>query len=252
MIDEKAREGRAHSTSTPLISIIIVVRNGAATLERALRSIVSKEFSEMECVLIDGNSTDGTLEIIKRYNEDIAFWVSEPDGGIYDAMNKGVVHARGKYVYFLGCDDCFEVDPLKLQDWLEDENTIYYGNVLRSNSSAPYDGMFNSWKLTRRNICHQAIFYPRALFETRKFEIHYKLCADWELNLRCYADKTLQFKYLPLVIATWTDGGVSSLALDAEFDKDRNRLYKKYLPRSVYWLYLLRRRVKAFMLAFTG
>lgn len=246
MIDREAKEERLNSPSTPLISVIIVVRNGAATLERALESVFSKEFPEMECILIDGNSTDRTLDIVEKYNEKIAFWVSEPDGGIYDAMNKGVAHARGRYVYFLGCDDWLEVNPRELEPWLKDINAVYYGNVLRPNYPAPYDGIFNSWKLTRRNICHQAIFYPRMLFETRKFATQYKVLADWDFNLRCYSDKTLRLKHIPLVIATWTDGGFSSMTQDAQFDKDRNRLFKENLPRSIYWLYRLRRGIKTF------
>lgn len=244
MTDGKAAGERPNPASTPLISVIIVVRNGAATLERALKSIFSKEFAQMECILIDGNSSDNTLEIVKKYDENIAFWISEPDGGIYDAMNKGVGHARGKYIYFLGCDDCLEVNPSELQHRLKESNTIYYGNVLRPASSKPYDGAFNSWKLTRRNICHQAIFYPKAIFEKRNFAPQYKINADWEFNLRCYADRTFHYQYIALVIATWADGGISSVVFDDQFDRDRSRLFKECLPRVIYWLYLLRRSVK--------
>jgi glycosyltransferase involved in cell wall biosynthesis len=252
MIDREAREERADPTSAPLISVIIVVRNGAATLERALESIFSRQFAEMECILIDGNSTDGTLDIVKKYNEQIAYWISEPDGGIYDAMNKGVTHAKGRYVYFLGCDDFIEVNPRELEHWLKDENTIYYGNALRTNYSKPYDGVFNSWKLTRSNICHQAIFYPRTFFKTRQFSIQYKVFADWEFNLRCYGDKGCKFQYIPLTIATWSDGGFSSVSTDPQFDMDRDQIFKQCLPRSIYWLYRLRQRVKKLFLKAAG
>ena len=90
---------------SPRISIITVVYNGASTLEQTILSVLKQTYSRIEYIIIDGGSKDGTVDIIKKYQDRIAYWVSEPDEGIYDAMNKGIRHASGDWIYFLGADD---------------------------------------------------------------------------------------------------------------------------------------------------
>ena len=225
----------------PLISVVMVVRNGAATFERALQTVISQDRSLVECIVIDGASTDGTVEILRRYNDRIDFWSSEPDAGIYDAMNKGAARARGRYVYFLGCDDLLLLNLRELERHLVDSLTIYYGNVVRQHSRRVYDGQFNAWKLSRRNICHQAIFYPAHLVARWQFTTDYKLLADWEFNLRCFGDKSLRFQYIPLTVASFTGGGASFKQRDPAFERDRTQLYRRYLPTYIYLAHLVRK-----------
>ena len=85
------------------ISIVTVVYNGASTLEQTILSVLGQTYPHIEYIIIDGGSKDGTVDIIKKYQDRIAYWVSEPDEGIYDAMNKGIRHASGDWIYFLGC-----------------------------------------------------------------------------------------------------------------------------------------------------
>lgn len=87
------------------ISIITVSYNAAKTIEQTIQSVVNQTYDNIEYIIIDGGSTDGTVDIIKKYEDKIAYWVSEPDKGIYDAMNKGILKASGEYIYFLGADD---------------------------------------------------------------------------------------------------------------------------------------------------
>ena len=111
----------------PLISVVTVVYDGAATLGQTIRSVLGQTYGNVEYVIIDGGSIDGTLDVIRSYEDRIDYWQSEPDGGIYDAMNKGIALATGEYVYVLGCDD-FLVDEgiferLK-EHFLEDYDVI--------------------------------------------------------------------------------------------------------------------------------
>ena len=91
----------------PLVSVITVVYNGQATLERAIGSVLQQTYPHIEYIVIDGGSTDGTLETIQRYDDRIALWLSEPDSGIFDAMNKGLALATGSYMAILNCDDYY-------------------------------------------------------------------------------------------------------------------------------------------------
>jgi glycosyltransferase involved in cell wall biosynthesis len=229
----------------PLISIVIVVLNGVRTLPRALDSIRSQTFRDFELIIIDGMSTDGTVEFLCR-EPSIDYWVSEQDQGIYDAMNKAVAVARGKWVYFLGSDDTL-CDALgKVADHLQDERTIYYGNVHPTGSPKMYNGPFGPWKMSRRNICQQAIFYPRSLFESQRFSLKYPILADWEFNLRCYSNPTYRFKHIPVMVANFNNvGGVSSIRSDEQFKRDQSLIIRECLPTACYIWHQLKRVAKA-------
>ncbi len=235
---------QADNAVKPLVTVIIVVRNGVRTLERALQSVFAQDRSLVECVVIDGSSTDGTVELLERLSPQIDRWVSEPDEGIYDAMNKGVAIARGQFVYFLGCDDVLLADVSSLRPAMVDPWTIYYGNVRWTHSPRPYDGRFTVWKIARRNICHQAIFYPAQVVRERTYSHQYRLLADWELNLYCFADKRIRWHHLPHIIALCDRSGASARQRDDAFELDRSTLMRRYLPRHVYWVHLLRQGVR--------
>ena len=98
---------KATSPGAPLISIITAVLNGDKTLERTIQSVIDQDYKNIEYIIIDGGSTDGTLDIIKKYDHAIDYWMSEPDEGIYDAFNKGIQISSGEWIYFLGADDYF-------------------------------------------------------------------------------------------------------------------------------------------------
>ena len=115
------------------ISIITVSYNAAATIERTILSVIRQTYPHMEYIVIDGGSTDGTVDIIRKYEDQIAYWVSEPDQGIYDAMNKGIRRATGDYIYFLGADDWLRDDQVmqEVSEFirLHPGYGLYMGNV---------------------------------------------------------------------------------------------------------------------------
>jgi glycosyltransferase involved in cell wall biosynthesis len=212
----------------PLISIIIPVYNSKDRLPAALDSILSQDYTDYEIVIIDGLSTDGTIDLIKDYQSktDKIRYKSEADKGIYDAMNKGMDMATGQWVYFLGSDDrLYSNSTLSVVagHLSSTTNSVVYGNAeivgntAWSKNAEIYDGPFSFEKLLNKNICHQSIFY-RAEFvkkEIGRYNINYRLCADWDLNLRCYA-KT-DFLFIDSIVAKFYGGGITS-----ESDNDKN------------------------------
>jgi len=236
----------AARTGGPLISIIIVVRNGITHIERALTSVLSQERGLYELIVIDGGSTDGTLDILRTFSDEIDYWVTEPDSGIYDAMNKGVTKANGKYLYFLGSDDVLTVDLRNLTSVLTDPFTIYYGNVRTSRSNRA-DGPYSVWRIAVGTINHQSIFYPIAAFEDAGYSLKYKILADWAFNLGCFGNKRLRFQYIPYEIAFYSLAGASSQVEDGAFLSDRLRLIRENLPIYVYWYASIRTGLKGLL-----
>jgi glycosyltransferase involved in cell wall biosynthesis len=198
----------------PLISVITVVYNGAATLEATLLSVLEQTYSRVEYILVDGGSTDGTLQLIDRYKTRIAAWTSERDKGVYDAMNKGLRMATGDWVYFLGSDDRLQ-DKDVLNDVFSDpanfDYDLLYGDVTSPSYKGLYDGPFTFEKLLSRNISHQAIFYKRGCFETvGGYDLHFRMHADWDLNIRWFKTPGMRMKYVGRHIADFGAEGLSS------------------------------------------
>lgn len=224
----------------PRITVITVVYNAVATLEETILSVINQDFDNFEFIIIDGGSSDGTIEIIQKLQDKITLWTSEPDKGIYDAMNKGIKMAKGDYVFFLGGDDLLYDNSVleNISSRLIDKNKIYYGNVLFKTRNVIYDGKFSSLKIVTRNISHQSIFYPREIFDKYSFDTKYKIFADYELNLKLYGNSSYSFIYMPITVALFNDEGSSgSNVLDSCFEKDRFEIIKNNFP---YWIYLYR------------
>ena len=213
----------------PILSVITVVRNGAATLPALFRSLERHHCQGVEHIVIDGQSGDGTVALLEHYSDRLAYWSSEPDQGIYDAMNKGVQRARGSWILFLGADDELSCDLSTLLPLLTDPATLYYGNSYWPHSGRTYDGPFTPSKLALTNICQQAILYPRHALLAHPFDPRYRLQADWAVNMACLADPALRFSYLPLTLSVFNDAtGASSTQSDTVFEADYVRLLWRY------------------------
>ena len=224
-------------------SIITVTYNANKTLEETILSVIHQKNVSLEYLIIDGGSTDGTLDIIKTYKDSIDFWVSEPDKGIYDAMNKGLKYATGDFVIFLGSDDHFiSFDVLsKVESCIRSKDDIYYGDVYRNSRNDLYKGRFNKYKLSLENICHQALFYPKSIYKKYDYNVNYKVYADYYYNLTLYP--ICKFTYIPVLISYYNYEGFSSKVEDKAFTKIVNRyVYSQngmlaWFLRLVYLLY---------------
>jgi len=215
----------------PKISVIIVVFNGADTLPQAIESVLGQTYNNVELIVVDGGSTDGTLDILRKYKANNFIWISEPDNGIYDAMNKGIKMAMGDWIYFLGADDTFRNKNL-LKEIFNGEKKIdcdfLYGNVYSLALKKKYDGEFDEDKILFQNICHQSIFYKREIHEKIGFyNVRYKTFADWDFNIRCFYNPQIKRKYLDIIIANFAAGGLGTSEPDLDFL--RNYLFSKNL-----------------------
>jgi glycosyltransferase involved in cell wall biosynthesis len=219
----------------PLISVITPTFNSGAKIAGTLDSVFSQKKELYEFLVIDGGSTDGTLAHLRAQGSALRC-LSEPDEGVYDAMNKGIRLTSGEFLYFLGAGDrllpgvleAVAAEIRKLQRHGKTlRPTLLYGNVDWSTFSRPYDGRFNRFKLLRRNICHQAIFYQRSVFERVGFyNTNYRLLADWEFNIRCFNDQNVYKRYIPLRIADFEAGGRSNMP-DLAFQADLPRIIRE-------------------------
>jgi glycosyltransferase involved in cell wall biosynthesis len=170
---------------SPIISIVMVVYNAVQTIEDTIISVISQLQEVAEFVVVDGCSTDGTQQIIEKYISKIAKYKSEPDTGIYDAMNKSLSMCQGQYIYFIGADDILiDNTIINVLPYLTG-NRVIYGNVIFKLRNKVYDGYFNMLKIVTRNISHQSIFYPKKVFLKYEFNTNYRIFADYDLNLKC-------------------------------------------------------------------
>lgn len=216
--------------SSPILTIIIPTYNSGRTLDVALKSIINQTVKDIEILIIDGLSTDNTLEIVENLKLEFAGIniVSEKDKGIYDAMNKGVLMAKGIWLYFMGSDDSL-YESTTIEQFLNNEklkdNEVVYGNVYSTHFNGSYDGLFTYSKLVNKNICHQAIFFRKSVFDKiGKYNLKYKAYADWDHNIRWFFSSKVSKIHVDQIIANFAYGGFSSVYDDDAFRSDKNFL----------------------------
>lgn len=195
-----------------LISIVTVSYNAVLTIEQTILSVINQTYPNVEYIIIDGGSTDGTVDIIKKYEDKIAYWVSEPDKGIYDAMNKGVVVATGEWINFMNAGDIFTdgdvIDKLFHQNIIINRVGIVFGDTLvvfRNREKIVRFGDDTYHKIMPS--CHQSIFCRRNLLVSNPFDLRYKIAADYNFFFQLKQRK-VEFQYIQLVVAIYdaTDG----------------------------------------------
>jgi glycosyltransferase involved in cell wall biosynthesis len=219
----------------PFFSIIIPTYNAASNIATALKSILHQTFTDFEILLMDGCSTDNTVEIANSCKDARIKICSEKDKGIYDAMNKGIEKAKGEWLYFLGSDDevynnaVLEKASYKINSYTNAPDLIY-GNVWFKYAQQSYGGVFNTEKLLfENNICQQAIWYKKSLFnKVGTFNIKYKQLGDWDFNIRCFKNPLIHIEYIDEVIALYNErDGVSSTGYEIEFLREIPYHYKQ-------------------------
>lgn len=204
------------------ITIGLVVYNGIRHIGSALDSIVRQSYRNIELIVVDGGSTDGTQNILNEYAEHISVLISEPDKGIYDAMNKVCSLATGDWLIFLGCDDEL-LDTLgNITRLMTDYDSVYYGDVIFRSSGKIYGGKFSKFRLMEHNICHQSLFYPKSVYKNHFYSLDYKWLADYVYNLKLFGEG-IPFVYTGVVVSVFNDIGGSS-AGDVELRRDQLKL----------------------------
>ncbi len=198
----------------PLITIIIATYNAEKTLKSALDSIINQIYQNWECLIIDGNSQDKTLTIIKTYNklDKRINFISEPDNGIYDAFNKGWKAAKGEWIYYLGADDTLQKDGLQsFYNNISSSVDVIYGNVYLKTGNKTKEGISPEPNNLANNMaCHQSIcMKKKCIEELGGFNLKYKVCADYALVQKALIYKK-KFKHFDKFVAIFNCSGVST------------------------------------------
>ena len=205
------------------VSLITIAYNSAATIEDTIKSIVAQEYSNIEYIIIDGGSTDNTLSIIEKYKESISTIISEPDKGIYDAMNKGVQNATGDLVGILNSDDIYADNKVvsNIVEAIGNKDSIYADLVYVDRDNT--DKVTRYWKSGkyRKGIFKKGWMPPHPTFFIKKscydqygiYNLQLKSAADYELMLRMLHKHNISVAYLPEVITKMRVGGQSNITL---------------------------------------
>lgn len=197
----------------PLITVITVSFNSAKTIEKTILSVLDQTYKNIEYIIIDGGSTDGTLEIIKKYNDRVSYWISEKDGGIYDAMNKGIDASNGKYLNFMNSDDYFFKNN-SIEDivpFCNNENDLIYGNTeIRSKNIKLKIITPNPKSLWMGSFMHQSSFFKRDTIQKYKYNTDNKLIAAFELFLNIYYNKGKVLK-VNKIVSSYSMEGLSAI-----------------------------------------
>jgi len=213
-LDEAKFSVYMKALDSPEISIITAVLNGVATLERMILTVIPQLSSKVEFILIDGGSTDGTLEILQKYQNWFSYWVTEPDDGIYDAWNKGIAKSRGKFLSFIGADD--QLEPNYISEYLahleKHKNFNIYFSKIRVLEGKPYvvGSRYNEKEImTRMSIPHVGALHSREIFKLfGGYNHNYKIAGDYELLLR--ARRYLRFCFVNKILVNMGSTGVSN------------------------------------------
>jgi glycosyltransferase involved in cell wall biosynthesis len=219
----------------PLVSIISVNLNGGAGLARTLASVARQTFADREVIVIDGGSTDGSAEVIRANAAVIADWISEKDGGIYEAMNKGIRRARGTYCVFMNGGDAFASDEALARFFgagTPVEDILYSDAVIEHE-----DKTTHVWEVPekldwdyfmRTNLPHQSTAFRRDLFDrVGSYDTRLRVCADLELYLRAIVVRGATTRKAPGPLAIQASGGLSSRTESFQLLREERKLAKE-------------------------
>lgn len=227
----------------PKLSIITINLDNKIGLTKTINSIYTQNYSNYEHIIIDGSSSDGSKDIIdlyKKKNEKLSYWVSEPDNGIYNAMNKGIMNAKGEYLLFLNSGDFLESQVLnKIEPLLTGEDLIY-GNL---NFISPTGEMrmqefpappFGITELLSPSfyLPHPSTFIKRKLLKRHLYNEQYKIISDWEFWLKAIIFENCSMKYINICITNFLEGGISSnISL---ISKEREQILSNLFPPLIF------------------
>lgn len=239
----------------PLFSISTPCWNAASTIERTIKSVLDQEYKNYEYIIVDGGSTDGTLDIIKRYEplfEGRMHWKSERDKGLYDAFNKGIEHSNGVYCWNVNADDYIEHGALqKLADFIESNKwetlPVISGGL---NFVSEACNLISTWIPTGKRlehaykndyigVPHPATLVPKEMYDKHGvFDINYKIIGDADWFHRVY-EVGVEFVFVNYVITNMSDGGISNQFIYRKDLKDRiyflRKFYSNPITRFIHW-----------------
>lgn len=197
----------------PFLSIITINYNNSIGLERTIQSIIPQTFKDFEYLVIDGNSTDDSLEVIQKNKTAIDFSISEPDTGIYNAMNKGIKASKGDYLLFLNSGDVFN-GATALEDFIGQKGfggDIIYGDYQFENGEKIFPDQLSPLFFVRTSLPHQSTFFKREVFDKMgMYEEQYAIVSDRAFYIKCFLSNQFVFKHVPYSLSIYDLSGISN------------------------------------------
>ena len=212
-------------------SVITINYNNKEGLEHTIESVLSQTNKDYEYIIIDGGSTDGSMDVIKTYQDHITYWLSEKDQGVYHAMNKGVAHAHGDYLIFMNSGDRF-YSPDVLSSLYEYQEDIICGKVLKGDSSRPsghHKQIISLVDLMRASLPHQAMFIKRELLLKHPYDEKYKILSDWKFSIETIIFDNCSFRNIDIIVANYDTTGISTNS-NGLLPKERELILKELFP----------------------
>ncbi len=230
------------------ISVVTVVRNACENIHKTVESVLSQSYADIEYIILDGLSTDGTTEILHNYEDRLSKLIVEKDNGLYDAMNKALKVATGDFLIFMNSGDTFyssqTIETVVKQ--LVDNKCVFYGNVIQKNPDTGkenfFGGVFGKHRLCFKNICHQSIFYPISVYKQYNYNLTYKIFADYYYNLTLIADR-INFRYMDLIVSYFELGGLSNTG-DKQLAKDKGKIILHKFGMYYYLYYIFKKNIR--------
>lgn len=225
--------------SHPTVSVVTVCLNAQDQLEKTIHSVVEQDYGSIEYIIIDGASTDGTLDIVTKYRQHVHSLVSEADEGLYDAMNKGLKIASGEIVTFLNAGDRFSSQKSVadvVNAFLEQPDAeLVYGDYLAQYHEYAkrihQPKQLSLWHLWLRSVCHQTIFARQRLFDAiGGFDTSLPIGADWDWTLRAVLEHKAAAYHLDMPVCNFAMGGICSNK--ARLRKDKSLLRQRHFSKS--------------------
>lgn len=219
-------------------SIITVNYNNRDGLRRTIESVVCQTYRNFEYIVIDGGSDDGSIDVLKEYDANITYWISESDKGIYNAMNKGILKAKGKYLNFMNSGDCFyspdileKVDRIKSDaDFIVGKDYHFNDTTQKGHASVhpPYITMIHFFSST---LDHQSSFIKRELFNNSLYNENYQWVSDWIFYTEKIVSEGKSVLFIPDIICLREEGQINRMDNNKV---EMDRFLKEYLPYGVY------------------
>lgn len=224
------------------LSIITINYNNKNGLQKTIDSVISQTFKDFEWIIIDGGSTDGSKELIEKYSSYINYWISEPDKGIYNAMNKGIVQAKGEYLQFLNSGDAF-YDKYVLDKILKSINItsdIITGSIFSNKKIIRGIGYK---EITLNDFFYNSVFHPSSFIKKELFykfgfyDEKYKIASDWKFFLNTIIIGNVNVNYIDLPIVDFDSSGISSTEISL-VKKEKKQILEELIPKRILSNYL--------------
>lgn len=231
-----------NNNTMPKISVITINYNNRDGLRKTIESVVNQTYNDFEYIIIDGGSTDGSVDVIKEYDGRIDYWVSEPDKGIYNAMNKGIDVAKGEYCIFINSGDYLNsCEVLQISNVELDGVDVITGSLILDNGEiwAPQNSVSIKYLYNNINtLSHPASFIKSALLKKYHYDENLKIVSDWKFFVQVLLMDNASYKPLSHIITVFDTNGISSTNYDMCI-KERQYVLENDFPKSIldYFLY---------------